>query len=170
VDCLVCHSNTYQRALGPQTVDVTVTDWQGNTKTYHTPEKISGDYRMQPRYDLMPPGTTMTQLARTVTTPDRATCLRCHAKAGGSDGAKRGDISTADVNPSVKHDVHMSPQGANLLCQNCHTVSNHKIAGKGIDLRVEEGAAKVRCENCHTATPHDNRDLTEHTARVACQT
>lgn len=170
VDCLVCHNNTYQRALGPQTIVVTVTDWQGNTKTYQTPEKIDGDYRMQPRYDLMPPGTTMTQLARTVTRPDRATCLRCHAKSGGSDGAKRGDISTADLNPSVTHDVHMSPQGANLLCQNCHTVSDHKIAGKGIDLHIEEGAAKVRCENCHTGPPHDSADLNQHAARVACQT
>jgi hypothetical protein len=170
VDCLVCHNNTYRRALGPQTIAVTVTDWEGTSRTYQTPEKINGDYQMQPSYDLMPPGTTLTQLAQTVTKPDRATCLRCHATSGGSDGAKRGDISTADIAPSVTHDVHMSPQGANLLCQSCHTVSDHKIAGRGIDLHVEEGAAKVRCENCHAGPPHDAADLNRHTARVACQT
>jgi hypothetical protein len=60
VDCLVCHNDTDQRALGPQTVDVTVTDGQGNVKAYETPEKIDGVYRMQPRHDLMPPGTPMT--------------------------------------------------------------------------------------------------------------
>ncbi len=84
-------------------------------KTYWTPEKnAEGDYPMQPRFDLMPAGTTMVELAQNVHLPTRATCLRCHADAGGGDGVKRGDISSANINPSLTSDVHMSPQGANL--------------------------------------------------------
>lgn len=171
VDCLVCHSDTYQRSLGPLSTPVTVTDWQGNSKTYWTPAKnAEGDYTMLPRFDLMPPGTTLVQLAQTVHLPTRATCLRCHAKAGGGDGVKRGDLSTANINPSYASDVHMSPQGANMACQDCHTVTDHRIAGKGIDLRIAEGGPVKACKDCHTAQPHGSRELDKHTAHVACQT
>jgi hypothetical protein len=170
VDCLICHQDAYQRALGPLTVPVTVTDWQGNLKTYNTPEKnAQGEYQMQPRYDLMPPGTTMTQLARTVHLPTRATCLRCHAKAGGGDGVKRGDLSTVNINPPYASDVHLSPDGANLLCQDCHETTNHQIPGRGIDLRISEGGAVKACSDCHTASPHGSSRLNRHTDRVTCQ-
>jgi hypothetical protein len=80
VDCLICHQDNYQRSLQPLTNDLTVVDWQGNTKIYHTPVKnLQGNYTFQPRFDLMAPGTTMVELARTVHLPTRATCLRCHA-------------------------------------------------------------------------------------------
>jgi hypothetical protein len=172
VDCLICHQDTYRRALGPLSVPVVVTDWQGNQKTYYTPQKnASGEYEMLPRFDLMPAGTTMTGLAQTVHLPTRATCLGCHAKAGGADGAKRGDLSTASINPSRISDVHLSPQGADLLCQDCHHVSHHQIAGKGIDLRISEGGPPPTCtDGCHDAQPHDSSRLNQHTARVACQT
>ncbi len=171
VDCLICHSDTYRRSLQPLDIPVTVTDWQGNTKTYWTPQKnAEGNYTMQPRFDLMPEGTTMVQLAQNVHLPTRATCLRCHATAGGGDGVKRGDMSSALVNPAYSSDIHMSPQGANLVCQDCHTVTDHKIAGKGIDLRISEGGPVKACQDCHSAQPHGNKDLDKHTAHVACQT
>jgi hypothetical protein len=172
VDCLVCHQDKYQRALGPLTVDVTVTDWQGATKVYLTPQEISpGEYQMQPRYDLMPAGTTMVDLARTVHMPTRSSCLRCHAKAGGGDGTKRGDISTANAAPSVISDFHMSPTGANLTCQACHKAPNHQITGKGIDLRIAEGGPVPTCTDCHNSKPHGTTvNLNKHTDRVACQT
>jgi hypothetical protein len=171
IDCLVCHQDTYQRQLGPLTNTVTVTDWTNVIRTYRTPQKTTdGEYQFIPRYDLMPAGTTMVDLARTVHRPTRASCLRCHAKAGGSDGAKRGDISTADLNPSITSDVHMSPAGGNLTCQACHKSSNHQISGQGIDLRVGEGGARPDCINCHAAKPHSNADTNKHTDRVACQT
>jgi hypothetical protein len=152
-------------------VPLTVTDWQGNQKTYNTPqENPDGSYTMQPRFDLMPAGTTMAQLAQNVHLPTRATCLRCHAKAGGGDGVKRGDISTANLNPSLTSDVHLSPQGGNFTCQACHVTTNHQIPGKGIDLRVAEGGAVKACADCHAAKPHSNVDLDKHTDRVACQT
>lgn len=171
VDCLICHSDTYRRSLQPLDIPVTVTDWQGTTKTYMTPRKnAEGNYTMQPRFDLMPPGTTMEQLAQNVHLPTRATCLRCHAGAGGGDGVKRGDISSVTINPPLTSDVHMSPQGANFTCQTCHVTTDHKIAGKGIDLRISEGGAVKACADCHSAKPHGSSDLNKHTDRVACQT
>ncbi len=171
VDCLICHSDTYRRSLQPLDIPLTVTDWQGNQKTYMTPRKnAEGNYTMQPRFDLMPAGTTMAQLAQNVHLPTRATCLRCHATAGGSDGAKRGDMSTALINPSLTSDVHMSPQGANFTCQACHVTTDHQIPGKGIDLRISEGGAVKSCADCHGAKPHGNAELNRHTDRVACQT
>jgi hypothetical protein len=47
IDCLVCHNDTYKRALGPTTPFI-ATDWQGNQKTYNFPVKVSGDYQFQP--------------------------------------------------------------------------------------------------------------------------
>ena len=171
VDCLICHSDTYQRALGPQSNEVTVVDWQGATKIYHFPIKVNGDYQMLPRFDLMPAGTTMVDLARNVHLPTVATCLRCHAKAGGADGGKRGDIFMALKDPALSPnvDVHISPAGANLNCQACHVPQDHQIPGKGIDLRISEGGT-VTCTQCHNAKPHGASDNNKHTDRVACQT
>ena len=170
-DCLICHNDVYKRALGPQTNVVNVTDWMGNLKTYNFPVKVNGDYQFQPRYDLMPAGTTMTSLAQNVHAPTRLTCLNCHAKAGGGDGVKRGDLSMANATSTDANlDVHMDADGANLTCQDCHVPNNHLIPGKGTDLRVSEGGT-VTCQQCHTNAPHTtNAELNEHTARVACQT
>ncbi|MEJ5222832.1 MAG: cytochrome c3 family protein [Anaerolineales bacterium] len=170
IDCLICHNDTYKRALGPQTNVVTVTDWTGATKTYNFPVKVNGDYQFQPRYDLMPPGTTMLSLARSVHLPTKTTCLNCHAKAGGGDGVKRGDIYMNLAIPTLtrSEDVHMSPAGANMTCQDCHVPQNHLIPGKGIDLRISEGGT-VTCQQCHSGN-HATADVNKHTARVACQT
>lgn len=169
-DCLICHNDTYRRALGPQTNAVNVTDWQGNLKTYNFPVKVNGDYQFQPRYDLMPPGTTMLSLAQNVHLPTRQTCLTCHAKAGGGDGVKRGDLAMENVaSTNANLDVHMDADGANLTCQSCHVPQNHLIPGKGIDLRVSEGGT-VSCEQCHTVAPHLDSKLNTHTAHGACQT
>ena len=171
VDCLVCHSDAYKRALGPQTNAVTVVDWQGTTKVYNFPVKVNGDYQMLPRFDLMPAGTTMVDLARNVHLPTVATCLRCHAGAGGANGAKRGDIFMELKDPALSPDVdvHISPSGANLNCQACHVPQDHLIPGKGIDLRVSEGGT-VTCTQCHEAKPHGETGIDQHTDRVACQT
>jgi RNase P subunit RPR2 len=172
IDCLICHNDTYKRALGPQTNYQTVIDWTGASKTYNFPVKINGDYQFQPRYDLMPAGTTMLSLAQNVTVPTKTTCLNCHAKAGGGDGVKRGDLYMNLASPSLTttEDVHMSPAGGNLTCQDCHVPNNHLIPGKGIDLRVSEGGT-VTCEQCHTTAPHTvTLAMNTHANRVACQT
>jgi hypothetical protein len=171
VDCLICHSKTYQRTLGPKNTPLTITDWQGNTRTLMAPDKINGNYQFQPDFSKMPAGTTMVDLARNVTKPTTATCLRCHAKAGGGNGSKRGDIFAELASPTLDPnvDVHLSPTGAGLSCLSCHKTSNHQIPGKGIDLRVSEGGS-VDCTQCHAQTLHGDSKINQHTDRVACQT
>jgi len=103
--------------------------------------------------------------------PTRADCLKCHAKAGGGDAVKRGDLALATGTTTDRnYDVHMATTGANLQCQSCHVTQNHRIAGKGSDLRATDLDVKIDCTKCHNSTPHDDSNLNKHTARVACQT
>ena len=103
--------------------------------------------------------------------PTRVDCLTCHAKAGGGDAVKRGDLALATGSTSDRnYDVHMATTGADLQCRSCHTTQNHRIAGKGSDLRPTDLDVAVECSNCHTDTPHSSSTTNRHTARVACQT
>lgn len=110
--------------------------------------------------------------------PNRANCLACHAKAGGGDGVKRGDFSLATAaNSDPNFDVHMNTTGADLDCQSCHVFENHRVIGKGSDLRPTDDPARgseVSCTTCHagkdTSTGHDTTKINDHVARVACQT
>ena len=103
-------------------------------------------------------------------------CLRCHANAGGGDGTKRGDLSSVSANPPLLSDVHMSPAGEDMTCAECHDAGNHKVTGRGLDLRENDVAEWLTCTECHSERPHgdyaprsgDSRDA--HAARVACQT
>jgi hypothetical protein len=58
--------------------------------------------------------------------------------------------------------------GAGLTCTDCHTSQNHRIAGRGVDLRPTDLDVPVRCTNCHTSSPHDDSQLNQHTDRVDC--
>ncbi|NCQ52018.1 hypothetical protein GW796_09010 [archaeon] len=101
----------------------------------------------------------------------RETCLICHAKAGGGDAIKRGDLALATGNTTdKKYDVHMATTGANLTCQECHITENHKIAGRGSDIRPTDLDVQVSCNQCHDSQPHDNSTYNKHIAKVACQT
>ena len=54
-------------------------------------------------------------MVRNIHEPTRANCLACHAKAGGGDGVKRGDLSLALINNSDENfDVHMNSAEGNL--------------------------------------------------------
>ena len=118
------------------------------------------------------------QLVRNIHKPTRANCMACHAKAGGGDGVKRGDISLATVtNSDPKFDVHMNSQGADLVCSECHVFIDHKVIGKGSDLRPTDDpirGAEVSCLTCHPGKDgqdgHDSSKINSHVARVACQT
>uniref|UniRef100_A0A831UBW3 Cytochrome c n=1 Tax=Geobacter metallireducens TaxID=28232 RepID=A0A831UBW3_GEOME len=149
IDCLVCHQEKYKRV------------------------KVNG---------VMVPDTanmaiTMDQAVQTLHRPTRASCLQCHATAGGGDGVKRGDLALAHgATTDRAYDVHMATTGANLTCQGCHTTSEHRISGRGSDLRPTEGAAPVGCATtaCHAAKTgtggHATAAVNTHMARVACQT
>lgn len=172
VDCLICHNDTYQRKFvaDPNTAE-TVIDYLGNEKTYvFGAQDGDGNYTTVPNFDAMPAGTTMVDLARDVHLPTRTSCLRCHAKAGGGDWTKRGDMGLSTKNPTRDEDIHMSPDGADLSCNACHSSEGgHKVGGRGIDLRQTE-AATPTCQNCHTLTPHDDSTLNRHSqGQVSCQ-
>ncbi|MEN8258165.1 MAG: hypothetical protein ABFS09_09930 [Thermodesulfobacteriota bacterium] len=172
VDCLMCHNDTYQRktVADPATAE-TVTDYLGNVKTYvFGAQDGDGNYSNVPNFGAMPAGTTMVDLARNVHMPTRTSCLRCHAKAGGGDWTKRGDMGLSTKNPAIGEDVHMSPAGADLSCQACHaTGANHKVGGRGIDLRQTEAAAPS-CQSCHGAAPHSDGVINRHAqGQLSCQ-
>ncbi len=147
IDCLLCHQQEYRR------------------------KKVAGTF--VPDTDVM--SISMDEAVRTVHSPTRATCLQCHAKAGGGDAVKRGDLSLAHgATADASFDVHMATSGGDLRCQNCHTFSEHRVAGRGSDLRPTDSAAVLECTNCHaimaTTDGHEWSVVDRHIARVACQT
>jgi hypothetical protein len=156
IDCLMCHNDRYRRKKDPATG------------------------RFVPDLAAMQPLgiTSLDQLVRMVQPiPTRSACLQCHAKAGGGDNNKRGDIALAHANTTDRNfDVHMATTGANLPCTGCHAVENHRIAGRGSDLRETDYDVTMTCSNgtCHTSkattSGHGNEWIGRHVQRVACQT
>ena len=150
IDCLVCHAPSYKRTVDPV------------TKTKYIPDEQAM-------------GMTILEAAADIRPTTRDTCLNCHTKSGGGNNFKRGDIEEHHRNPSTREfDVHMSSAalgGGEMHCTQCHTVSAHRISGRGVDLRVEEGT-KPDCTTCHTATPpHSNSNINNyHVNRVHCAT
>jgi predicted CXXCH cytochrome family protein len=115
---------------------------------------------------------SMDAAVRTVHRPERANCLQCHAKGGGGDAYKRGDLALAHAATGDRgFDVHMARTGANLTCQSCHDFTGHRVKGQGADLYPTDMAGRVTCStsSCHEAI-HGTGDLNRHLARVACQT
>jgi hypothetical protein len=143
IDCLVCHNEAYAAA------------------------------RTRLADGSMGVANPSDSMIRNINKPTRANCLSCHAKAGGGDGVKRGDLSLATINNADSHfDVHMNTTGRNLDCISCHVFENHRVIGKGSDLRPTDDlnrGAEIVCTTCHN--PHGSTgDVGKHTARVACQT
>jgi hypothetical protein len=149
IDCLICHQAGYKR------------------------KKVNGVFVP----DLQNMTITMDQAVKTVHIPGRENCIQCHAKGGGGDNFKRGDLSLAHSRTTDKNfDVHMATTGANLNCQACHDFTNHRVAGRGSDLRETDSMAPISCSTseCHpnkaTARGHRTSAVNRHVARVACQT
>ena len=171
IDCLMCHHELYKRRTAGPFETVTFTDYQGVQRSWQLPiEDESGNFQFIPDEENMPIG--ILQVAQTVHLPTRATCLRCHAYAAGTDCGKRGDISSITVEPPADDEIHMSFQGANLSCQGCHQFQNHKVMGRGLDIRPNDIEDRLTCttSTCHGIQPHGLLDIDKHTTRVACQT
>ena len=128
VDCLVCHDQ-------------------------------SGTYKKAPTLAGLPdPSVDLNVVARSISisgTPTRKNCIGCHAKAGGGDNVKHGDLSTDLVATTREYDVHMGTDGGNLDCVACHGTNhdpktgavNHGNAGMSLHS-VNEGEMK-QCKDCH---------------------
>ena len=129
VDCLVCHDQTGTYAKAPTTAG------------------------------LPDPGVDLTLVAQSVAmnsgVPTIDNCIDCHAKAGGGDNVKHGDISMSMANTTRDFDVHMGTDGADLECVACHQVKrdtdgnllSHGIGGMPYHS-VDEGAMS-QCDDCH---------------------
>lgn len=160
VDCLVCHdtSGAYEKiptdAGYPQLA----------------PRMIGGKL-------VQPPD--LSKIARSVGKSGRENCGACHFNGGGGDGVKHGDLDTSLINPPLDLDVHMSADGENMSCSQCHTFNDHIPSGSryrttavdthGLDLPHDDHD-RATCESCHGGTPHQDAKLDDHTDRVACQT
>ncbi|MDV2988597.1 MAG: hypothetical protein P3T54_00330 [Dehalogenimonas sp.] len=147
IDCLICHQQAYKRV------------------------EVNGIF--QP--DTAKMTITMDEAAQTVHRPVKANCLQCHAKGGGGDSLKRGDLSLAHaVTGDVNFDVHMATNGANLECVDCHIFNDHRAPGRGSDLRVSDSLIVPQCTDCHedklTSTGHKVQGVNNHVDKVACQT
>jgi len=147
IDCLICHQREYRR------------------------KKIGGIFVP----DTVNMAITMEEAVQTVHLPERINCLNCHAKAGGGDAVKRGDLALVSADTSdVQYDVHMATSAGNLKCQDCHIFRNHRFAGKGSDIRPTDLDIQIACAACHPdkakSTGHSSSTISRHVARVACQT
>lgn len=154
VDCLMCHSDTYKRKVE------LVTQADGVARFAFVPNGAD-----------IPGG--LTQFLGIRKSPSRASCVSCHAYAGGGCNSKRGDIQLAHNEPQSRDfDVHMASKalgGAGLTCLGCHKSENHKIAGRGVDLRQTDLDPPPQCTDCHNLPVHGDRTLDSHTARVDCR-
>ena len=159
VDCLVCHdgTGTYKKSGAM------------SGHPYYEDTKL-GDF-LQPAIDLK-------AVAMSVGAPKRENCLTCHANGGGGNGVKHGDIDMSLVDPVHELDVHMSDK-LNFTCQTCHSTSGHEISGRyngkkafldhEKDMgRMDRDGKNVSCESCHGQVPHEERELNNHTTKVAC--
>ncbi|MGB5624107.1 MAG: hypothetical protein WBM61_00135, partial [Woeseiaceae bacterium] len=139
VDCLVCHDQTGTYAKAPTTAGLPA-------------EKIG-----EP-----PVALNLTLVAQSVAEnggkPTIDNCIFCHARAGGDDNVKHGDLAMSLANTTKEFDVHMGTAdsgGAGLVCVDCHRVDkdgeenvlSHGIGGMPYHS-VDEGDM-WDCETCH---------------------
>ena len=152
IDCLVCHQKDYKRV-------------RNSTTGLFEPDTVKMTISMD-------------QAVQTLHKPVKSNCLQCHAKGGGGDALKRGDLALINGTTTDRnYDVHMASTGANLTCQQCHTYTNHHVAGRGSDLRPTDSTVAIGCSTstCHSTktsltTSHTSADISHHVGRVACQT
>lgn len=160
IDCLVCHDQTGGYAKAPTAA--------GNP---------------DPAVDLL---AVASSVGMNEGVPQRGNCLACHAKAGGGDNVKHGDLSTALLETTRDFDVHMGVDGGNMSCVACHDVErttdgdmlSHGIGGMPFHS-VDEGSMK-QCTDCHEdrAQIHEGKDVgnlfvsnsgQQRHERLACQ-
>jgi len=129
IDCLVCHDQTATYAKAPTTAGLPA-----------------------PTVDL---DLVAQSVAMNGGQPTIDNCIDCHAKAGGGDNVKHGDLSMSLVDTTRDFDVHMGTDGGNLECVACHQVQrdvdgnmlSHGIGGMPYHS-VDEGDMK-QCDDCH---------------------
>ncbi len=146
IDCIICHDNT---------------------GTYKKAKGKAG--AISPKVDL-------NKVAQNVGPTTNKNCSKCHAKGGGGNNVKHGDLDMDMTDPDIctkEIDVHMAKDGANLNCSQCHITSHHDIKGTGPMTNsntLNHAENRATCIECHTAKPHNKPLLNDHYNKVACQT
>jgi len=145
IDCISCHDNT-------------------------------GSYN-KAKYGEVSPKVDLNEVAQNVGPTGKENCLKCHGKGGGGNNVKHGDLEMALADPELctkDVDVHMSKDGANLSCSQCHTMDAHHIKGEGPMTNANHLKSntkeRVNCTDCHTSKPHQSEQLNNHYEKVACET
>ncbi len=139
IDCVVCHDQT---------------------GTYKKGKGMAG---------LPDPSVDLNYVAQNVGDPERANCGVCHYWGGGGNNVKHGDLDKAMADCSREVDVHMTTEGEDMSCVDCHKTYKHQMHGKAYALS-SENKDRATCVQCHTKKPHKDRILNDHQARIACQT
>jgi octaheme c-type cytochrome (tetrathionate reductase family) len=159
VDCLVCHEQTGSYRKFPE----------GAGHPASEPTLYGGELYSPPDWSAV---------ARSVAAPSLENCGVCHFSGGGGDAVKHGDLDSTMLTASRELDVHMSAEGAGLLCQDCHTTVDHQTAGRQYGLPASHKDAlfaaagvtsHMECASCHGEQPHGKGLLDRHTDRVSCQ-
>lgn len=149
IDCLICHASGYRRAVYQDEQG----EWELRSILWNNTEGLDS-------------------VAKRISTPTRAMCLRCHNASGGGANIKRGDMEYTLANPSWEFDVHMGADGADMPCTACHAEGGHRMIGRGSDLASNDTPGKrLECSGaCHTAEPHESDRLNMHAERIECST
>ncbi len=152
VDCLVCHDQTGKYKKFPT----------GAGHPVYKKDFPEGREWPPKSGKIMPP-VDLTNIAQNVGPPTRKNCGSCHFFGGGGEGVKHGDMDVTLVKPHAGIDVHMDIDGPDFDCMQCHTTSDHQIAGRSFEvpayedreflMRGKEGNL-LACESCHSASPH----------------
>jgi len=150
IDCLVCHDQTGTYRKFPT----------GAGHPNYEPKEWMG--KIWDPVDLA-------AIARTVGKPSRQTCGACHFSGGGGNNVKHGDMEKSLMAPEFALDVHMSADGQDFSCQECHTTENHDIQGNAM-FASPSGYNHLECTSCHDADLHPKRILNWHSKSLACQT
>jgi hypothetical protein len=148
IDCLICHASGYQRGV-----------YQND----------DGSWEWRPILWKNPEG--LDSVSKRISRPTRTMCLRCHSASGGGPNYKRGDLEYTLTEPDREFDVHMSEDGANLQCADCHADQNHRVKGRGADLASTDApGTRLTCDSgaCHDSEPHAQELLNRHGRRVNC--
>jgi len=163
VDCMVCHDTTGRYVF----------------ERFHqdgAPCGVCHDERLR-KTDIETEPLDLAEAAQKVGATSRATCGACHFGCGGSDGAKHGDLDSSLLKAPKTLDVHMSPDGEDYSCAECHRSGSHQVAGSRYELTVADpkgidpvNGNRGTCQSCHGTAPHADRQLDRHTKRIACQT
>jgi octaheme c-type cytochrome (tetrathionate reductase family) len=169
VDCLICHDRS-----GQYTKTATGAGHPPLAPVREGLKTITG----APAWPV-----NLSEAAQSVGMPGRENCGQCHFYGGGGDNVKHGDLSSALVMPDIHTDVHMSPEGANMVCTDCHLSESHAWAGSRYDMQATDAVGRdipnqrrqvATCESCHDTNPHPatlvGYKLNDHVDVVACQT